>query len=110
MIGASIGANIALNYGITDDAVKAIVLISAGIDYRTVRIQEALEKNNQPTLLIASKDDLYALTTAQEIYAKAKNSIKDYQYYKNAGHGTKIFEKEKADLLILDWLVRNEFR
>lgn len=110
LIGASIGANTALNYGITTDEVKAIVLISAGMDHRTVRIQDALEKNNKPTLLIASKDDLYALTTAQEIYKKAQNKTKDYQYYQDAGHGTKIFDKEKADILILDWLVRNGFR
>jgi alpha-beta hydrolase superfamily lysophospholipase len=106
LIGASIGANIALNYGIAEDSVKAIVLLSPGLDYRSVRTPESAEKNTKPTLVIASEDDLYAFTSAQQIYSTSKSSIKDYQYYKNAGHGTDIFKKEKAGLHIIDWLAR----
>ncbi|GEM_PF-1595530 len=110
IIGASIGANTALNYGVIEPAVKAIVLISPGLDHRGIKIEESILKNNKPTLLIASEEDLYALTTSKEIFDKTTNKIKDYRYYKEAGHGTDIFKKERADLLILDWLVQKEFR
>lgn len=110
LMGASIGANTALNYGIKDNAVKAIVLLSPGFDYRTVKIYDAAEDNKKPLLVIASEDDLYSFETAKYVYSKSRSKIKDYQYYKTAGHGTDIFKKEKADLLIIDWLVRNGLR
>lgn len=109
LIGASIGANTALNYGVDAKNVRAIVLLSPGLDYRTVRVLDSAEKNNKPTLLIASKADLYAWTTSQQIYELAKNKTKDYQYYEDAGHGTDIFKKEKADLYIADWLMQKGF-
>ena len=87
LIGASISANTALNYGITDNAVKAIVLMSPGLDYRGVKVEESASQNNKPTLVIASEDDLYAWTTSQQIF--------DRQY----GHCSCFFtEMSKQDL------------
>ncbi|MBI4140216.1 alpha/beta fold hydrolase, partial [Candidatus Woesearchaeota archaeon] len=110
LIGASIGANTVLNYGGADRAVKAIVLLSPGLDYRGVRVLDAANENFKPLFVIASEDDLYAFTSSQEIIKASMSSVEDEKYYEDAGHGTDMFKKERVDLEIISWLFENDFK
>ncbi len=110
LIGASIGANSVLNYGVFDKSVKAIILLSPGLDYRGVRVLNGADENLKPLLVIASEDDLYALTSSQQIIKASISETEDEKYYKNAGHGTDMFSKERVDLDIINWLFENGLR
>ena len=110
LVGASIGANTVLNYGVADKSVKAIVLLSPGLDYRGVRVLDAANENFKPLFVIASEDDLYSLTSSQEIVKASVSSVEDEKYYKDAGHGTDMFKKERVDLEIISWLFENGLR
>lgn len=98
IIGASIGANIAYNYAITDKDVSTIILLSPGLDYRGIQLTGTM---NKPFLAVASKDDQYSAQTAQEL---AKNSQARIKMYDDAGHGTNMFIKNDLAPTILDWL------
>ncbi|MCH7760566.1 dienelactone hydrolase family protein, partial [candidate division TA06 bacterium] len=105
VIGASIGGNVALNYAATDERVKGVVLLSAGLDYRGVKTEEAMKAyGDRPVLIVASEEDKYAYQSAKKLYELAKGE-KELKIYKNAGHGTRIFDKEEGlEDLILNWL------
>jgi pimeloyl-ACP methyl ester carboxylesterase len=105
LIGASIGGNVALNYAATDERVKGVVLLSAGLDYRGVKTEEAMKKyGDRPVLIVASEEDKYAYQSAKKLYEIAQGE-KELKIYQDAGHGTRIFDKEEGlEELITTWL------
>jgi dienelactone hydrolase len=108
LIGASIGANIALNYAIEDKDVKKLVLLSPGRDYSGVKTLKAMKEYDGKLFICASKDDPYSFSSVKELYRIA-TCKKKMVLYKNAGHGTRMFGKEKqkpGELgeLLLEWL------
>jgi len=105
LMGASIGANIAFNYAASDPDVKTVVLLSPGLEYRGVKIDNT--KFNKPFLVVASKDDQYSAQTAQEI--KNKNPTATLQIYEDAGHGTNMFVKNDLAPKILKWLQEHNY-
>lgn len=108
--GASIGANLALQYlKESPDAEKAI-LFSAGLNYRgieTVPLARQL-KATQSVFAVAAKDDNRsggpAESMAQEIYS-ALTSKKEIKIFDTGGHGTDLLDAhpEFIDELI-NWL------
>lgn len=102
IIGGSIGANVALNYG-ADKDVERLVLLSPGLDYRGVKTEEAGRKYVGKLLLIASEDDPVSAQAVRKIYniSLAKKQLKIYQ---NAGHGTRMFASTDLEELVLNWL------
>jgi len=105
LVGASIGANLALNFAAGEPAIKSLVLISPGLDYRGVKTEAAMKAySSRPLLLVASKADTYAAQTVDTLHnlATGKNKM---QLYDNAGHGTQMLGKAAGlDDLILNWL------
>jgi pimeloyl-ACP methyl ester carboxylesterase len=105
MVGASIGANLAAIDASTDPAVRTVVLLSAGLDYRNLRTDGALRAfGNRPALLVASSDDAYALRSAWRL-ASAGEGPRQVHVVDNAGHGTVMLNRA-PDLLpsVVDWL------
>ena len=102
IIGASIGANIAYNYAIENPDVKAIVLLSPGMDFRGVTIDPTRLK--RPFMVVASNDDTYSAATAQEFKNNPSANVKMYE---DAGHGTNMFSKNDLAPEILDWIKGN---
>jgi alpha-beta hydrolase superfamily lysophospholipase len=104
IVGASIGANFALNYGAPDADVRAVVLLSPGLNYHGVTTADAMSAyGDRPAYLVASEEDSYAADSVgklHEIAGKAELAL-----FKNAGHGTDIFRAEPslADTLVT-WL------
>ena len=104
VVGASIGANMALRLGADRPDVAAIALLSPGLDYRGVTTEDQLAVyGHRPLLLVASEDDAYSADSVRTL-AEAANGA-TVQMYDDAGHGTNMFvvEPELAGLII-GWL------
>lgn len=109
LVGASIGANLALEYlGEHPDAGQGI-LLSAGLDYRGVKTGQYAEKlvSGQRVFLVSSEDDNGNVADNRALFDAVSADVdKKLLIYKNAGHGTNMFGKEEPDLEreILEWL------
>jgi alpha-beta hydrolase superfamily lysophospholipase len=100
IIGASIGANVAITYAAQDEEVGAVVLLSPGLDYRGVKTEGAMGMYNGPVLIIASEDDAYSAESAQRLHELSPSS--ELKLYQNAGHGTNTLPQSSSH--ILAWL------
>lgn len=105
IVGASIGANAALNAAAKDPAVKSLVLLSPGIEYHQIRTEPAMEKYTGAVFLAASEEDKYSAQTVNRLKELAKGKCQ-LQTYSGAGHGTNMFRPTKGDLeeRILTWI------
>lgn len=113
LIGASIGANLALAYAREHPEIGQIVLLSPGLDYRGIRT-EPLVPNltaGQRVLFVTAKDDIRSggnnADMNQRLYGLVPDGVeKKLIVYNAAGHGTDMFGKESPDLTeeILTWL------
>jgi hypothetical protein len=71
MVGASIGANLALVAGAKNAGVAAVVALSPGDDFLGVAPAGALGRfASRPVYLIASQDDAYSFATVQHLAPK----------------------------------------
>jgi alpha-beta hydrolase superfamily lysophospholipase len=100
VIGASIGANIALKHASEHPDIGTMILLSPGLEYRGVDV--AGTKFNKAFLVVASKDDEYSAQSVQEII-KANPTAK-LMMYEDAGHGTNMFSKNNLAPTILEWI------
>ncbi len=105
VIGASIGANVALRYGAREPSVKTLVLLSPGLEYRGVATADALEAyGGRPVLIAASREDGYSSQSSTRLDALARGRHR-LILYDGAGHGTRMFPKvPHLKTTILDWL------
>ncbi|MBI5787027.1 MAG: alpha/beta fold hydrolase [Candidatus Niyogibacteria bacterium] len=108
--GASIGANLALEYLAESERVSAAVLLSAGLNYRGIQALPLVEKvrPEQGVFLVAAKDDVRsggsAAEMAEEIFRESAGK-KEMRILEYGGHGTDMFRMhpELADEIIT-WL------
>jgi pimeloyl-ACP methyl ester carboxylesterase len=104
VVGASIGANMALRLGADRSGVAAVALLSPGLEYRGVTTEDQpVIYGDRPLLLVSSEDDAYSADSVRALAAAANGAT--VQMYDNAGHGTNMFaaEPELAGLII-GWL------
>lgn len=109
--GASIGANLALQYASEHQETRSVILLSPGLVYRGVATAPALAAlaPDQGVMLAASEDDAYSFesvgTLAQTLSFDEAHQLRTFA---NAGHGTTMFEHEQEfmDELVM-WLGRN---
>ncbi len=108
-IGASIGANAALNYASRDENVTGVVMLSPGIDYRGVGTTQAITQyGKRPLLLIASKGDEYSALSAKQLSEKSPSSRTTLQIVEGSGHGTGLLDASpELKRQLGQWLVRN---
>jgi pimeloyl-ACP methyl ester carboxylesterase len=104
VVGASIGANFALNYGADDADVRAVVLLSPGLKYHGVDTVAAMAKyGDRPAYLVASEEDGYSADSIGKLHEIAPGA--EFKMFEGAGHGTKIFRAEPAfEGTLVDWL------
>ena len=105
IMGAGLGANAALLFASGDKRIEGLILISPGLNYRGLEIEEAITKyGNRPILIIVSRDDCYSLYSSKRLYSLAKGR-KELKIYPNAGRGAKM-PKRRADIMefISQWL------
>ena len=112
LVGASIGANLALEYGALHTP-KNIILLSPGLNYHGIAAQPFMKQLGHGTrvFFVTSEDDERSDGNDAEMSHLLFDSIPDAVekkiiVYKEAGHGTDMFEKEEPDLAeeIFLWL------
>ncbi len=105
-IGASIGANIALNHAAKNKEIKTVILLSPGLDYRRVLTESSINNySSKPLFLAASEEDAYSFESSQALFdgQAGKGTVK-FKRLINAGHGTAMLSNTDLKKEILDWL------
>jgi dienelactone hydrolase len=102
ILGASIGSNMALKTGAAVPAVRSVVLLSPGLDYRGVTTADVLaDYGDRPILIVASSEDSYSAESSQTL-ADSATGLVNFKLYEGAGHGTRMFAAEPGlmDLIL----------
>ena len=108
IVGASIGANLALQFA-NENEIASVVLLSPGLDYRGVDVSEIFAPATKNIFLVASKDDEYSAESSQTIFDNLPASPnKKIKIYERAGHGTNMFSQKDLAGLVLDFLNENK--
>jgi dienelactone hydrolase len=107
VVGASLGANLAVHAAAGSSAVAAVALVSPSLDYRGVRLDAAMVRklNQRPVWFAASSEDPYALRTLKDL---APGIGGGEQHLTGVfGHGTPLLlaDPDLAQSLV-DWLRR----
>ena len=105
VLGASIGANLALVTGADNSNARTVVLLSPGLNYAGVETRDPLlTYGERPILIVASQEDTYAAASSGRLEEIALGETR-LVMYQGAGHGLHMFDREPglADLVI-DWL------
>ncbi len=106
IVGASIGANLALQFADKNE-IASVVLLSPGLNYRGVDVSEISSPATKNIFLVASKDDEYSAESSQQIFQNLTISGKKIKIYERAGHGTNMFSEKDLAGLILEWLEKS---
>ncbi len=116
LIGASIGANLSLQYVAENPEVRQAVLLSPGLDYRGIETEPLVKKLHagQRLLFATSEDDASGDGSNAEMNRQLYNLVpggveKKILVYKTAGHGTEMLALSAVEGLnltqeILNWL------
>lgn len=105
--GASLGANVAVLAAANDPLVRSLVLLSVSLDYRGLKIEQAMVKfGNRPALLVSSSEDAYALRSARTLVT-AGDGPRELRVLSDAGHGLVMIARhpELVDAVV-DWFLR----
>ena len=106
LMGAKLGANVAV-FSARDmqPAVKAMVLISPGLDYKGIIPSQAIIDYTNPALLITTQDDAYSYKSTERLYNWLLG-LKALQVYKKIGDGTDMLSHQSAlGKNITEWLI-----
>ena len=105
LVGASIGANLSLNFAATQPAVKTLALLSPGLDYQGIKTEGAMQAYGpRPVLLIASTEDKESADAVPVLdkLALGKHTLKQLE---GQGHGTRMLGRQNGiEETIVDWL------
>ncbi|MBI4132121.1 MAG: alpha/beta fold hydrolase [Candidatus Sungbacteria bacterium] len=106
--GASIGANLALQFLAGHPEAKAAFLLSPGLNYRGVAAEPAAPslRPGQAVYYVASRDDKASADAILRLMAITPAGVeKDVKLFDTAGHGTTIFERQPEFMrTVATWL------
>lgn len=107
IVGASIGANLALQALAKHKEIKKAALLSPGLNYRSIEAIPFITSllPDQSVFYATSKDDGDNATQTQALYDAAKTE-KTIKVYENAGHGTDMFKETDLSALLIDFLTK----
>ncbi len=107
ILGASIGANLAIDAAAGDPSIPAIALLSPGENYRGIETYGAASAlaSDQALLTSGSEgDDNESFEAAKKIVELASSKDKTFLPFASAGHGTSLFVQEPAlPAALADW-------
>jgi dienelactone hydrolase len=107
LLGASLGANLAVVAAAADPTVRSIALLSPGLDYQGLRTQANLNRyGDRPALLVGSREDAYVMITLRRLSGEG-TGVREQLVLDGAGHGTTMLARhpDLADVLV-DWFKR----
>ena len=105
IIGASIGANTALNFAAQDSSIRTVILLSPGLEYRGIKTDEPIKQFKNPILIAASESDTYAADSSRTLGSLSKSST--LKIYTGSLHGTNLLGRTDINKIIVDWLDKN---
>jgi dienelactone hydrolase len=108
IVGASYGSSNAIIHAAGDAAVRAVVLLSPGLNYfNELPTEEPVRRyRGRPMLVVSSDEDLRSVETI-EAYRKIDAGM-EVKMYPNAGHGTDILDAGVGlDAVIISFLKKN---
>jgi pimeloyl-ACP methyl ester carboxylesterase len=107
IVGASLGANLAILEASADPAIKSLALISAGLDYRDLRADQALRKYAaRPALFVAGSNDGYAVRSMRTLAAIGPG-LRETKIIEAGGHGTAMLANAPGLVqTLVDWFLR----
>lgn len=107
IVGASIGANIALVTGATYTSVLGVALLSPGMNYHGIDGESAAkEYGSKRAYMAAARGDSYPYNST--IKLATYMPMANVEYFNGTDHGTNLL-KDGADSSILDWVDRNRW-
>lgn len=109
IVGASLGATLALHAAIDLPHVRAIGLVSPSLDYRGLRTDTALIKRlgARSLWLAASTEDPLALRTLRD-FAAETSGPREQMVSNAAAHGTMLLDRDgEVGRGLVDWLRRS---
>ena len=109
IVGASLGASLALLAAADTPLVRAVGVVSPSLDYRGLRTDVGLIKRigARPLWLAASADDPLALRTVRD-FAADSSGPREQHVSSVAAHGTRLLDRdEDVARALVDWLRRS---
>lgn len=105
IVGASIGANLALVYAKDDPQIQAVVLLSPGKNYRGLESAPPMSSfRERPVLIMAAEGDTYSASSGAEL-KKLSPGFSELRVYPGSAHGTDLLDAHvDATGQILLWL------
>jgi dienelactone hydrolase/uncharacterized protein YneF (UPF0154 family) len=92
LIGASIGANLSLQFLSLNNEIKCAVLLSPGLNYRGIKLENYLKRDlGDKLMVVVTKEDFQSYPSSNKIKELAPSST-ILEYPGNA-HGTDIFDQ-----------------
>lgn len=106
VIGASLGANLALKYAAGDPRIAQVALLSPGLDYKGVSTEDSIAAyGSRPLFMAVSREDNYAAKSVLVLDASSPNADKEMKIFTGAGHGTRMLTREPAlETALITWL------
>jgi pimeloyl-ACP methyl ester carboxylesterase len=110
LVGADIGANTALKYAAKNKEIKAIVLLSPGLNYYDIKTElPANEWDGRPCLIVCARGDKESYEASKQLKALMDKSAPDdktkikLEMVEGNAHGTDMLGGE-LDKKILNWI------
>lgn len=108
LVGASYGSSLAIIYAAENPKVKAVALLSPGVNYFGTMPTEPAVKNYgmRPLLLVAADDDKESADSVKKL--KTADEKSEVKIYGRGGHGTGLFAaKVGLEDLLEQFLTKN---
>ncbi|MBI5306695.1 alpha/beta fold hydrolase [Candidatus Wolfebacteria bacterium] len=108
-IGASIGANLSLQYINEYPEFKTAVLLSPGLNYRGLKTEPLVKnlKKGQKVFFISAKDDNNNAEQNQKLYDLTPNNInKKIKIYETGRHGTDILKNQPELINLIFYFIQ----
>ena len=105
VVGASIGSNMALKTGAEVPVINTVILLSPGLQYGVVNIEDDIvDFGERPLLIVASEEDGYSAQSSETLSDLALGEA-ELIILQGAGHGTTmLFRDDKLADTLINWL------
>lgn len=108
IIGASMGANIALNYAASDHSIKSVILLSPGLDYMGITTLAPVTQYKNPIYIAATQGDSQSAKDSRILCQKIMCHENIRIFDKTNSHGTDMLSNNTTRLelrnMIFSWL------
>lgn len=104
VVGASLGANVALAFGATEPAVRGVAMMSPGLSmYGYLALPDAQGYGTRPLFILSAEGDFYSAETQRQVAALARESARS-RILPGAAHGTALLKDDDAAEVLMAWI------